>query len=307
MFWIAFAYLLLFAGLIHRAQEKEVTELELSILLIGVEILWPIIAIEAIVGIVRRDRSRRLRPVLLQALLVMLLPPYRMGLTDPRTGLIWLPRIGWNPRGKALYRSLDRAFSGPMLLFAFLILPVLGLEYFRAEQVRSEPALALTLHIGIALIWVAFAMELVLESSASPKPFSHLRDRWLDAAIVALPMLEFILTRWVDAAPLARLLRLGRSLSPEQITRMQQLYRLRGMAGKAWQAFLLLGGLGRLVGDRPEKRLKRIEEQMVILEEQMADLRQQADEVRKSMTNPTLSSNGAAAPEPKATRSDLPS
>lgn len=286
MFWLGFLFLMIFAGLIHRSQEKEVSEVELNFLRICVQVLWPVIALEVLIGVLRRDRSRPLRPVLRQALLVLLLPPYRMGLTDPRTGLIWFPRLGWQPRGKALYKALDRAFSGPMLLFAFLILPVLGLEYFRAEQVRNEPNLALALHIGVAVIWVAFALELILDTSSSPRPLVHLRDRWLDVAIVVLPMLEFILTKWVDAAPLARLLRLGRALSPEQIGRMQQLYRLRGMVGKAWQAFMLLGGLGRIIGDRPEKRLRRIEEQIANLEEQIAELKQQADEVRKTIVVP---------------------
>ena len=281
MFGLGFAFLVLFAGLIHRSQEKEVTEAELAILRTGIVILWPIIALEVLVGLMRRDRSRPAIPALRQAILVMCLPPYRMGMTDPRTGLIWLPRLGWKPRGYALYKAMDRAFSGPMLLFAFLILPVLGLEYFRAEQVRNDPYLALALHIGVALIWVAFALELILDTSSSPKPIAHLRDRWLDVAIVVLPMLEFILTKWVDAAPLARLLRLGRALSPEQIGRMQQLYRLRGMAGKAWQAFLLLGGLGRLIGDRPEKQLKRLVDQIAALEEQFSELREQAEDVKK--------------------------
>lgn len=285
MFWLGFLFLLVFAGLIHRAQEKEVSEIELRILRICVETLWPIIALEVVIGVLRRDRSRPRGPVLRQALLVLLLPPYRMGMTDPRTGMIWLPRLGWQMRGKELYKRLDRAFSGPMLIFAFLILPVLGMEYIQAEQVRTHPYLALALHVSIAVIWVAFALELILDTSVSPKPMAHLRDRWLDVAIVVLPMLEFILTRWVDAAPLARLLRLGRALSPEQISRMHQLYRLRGLIGKAWQAFMLLGGLGRLIGERPEKKLKRIEEQIASLEEEIVELRQQADELKQTLAN----------------------
>lgn len=285
MFWLGFLFLVVFAGLIHRAQEKEVSEIELTILRICVETLWPVIAVDVVIGVLRRDRSRPRGPVLRQALLVLLLPPYRMGMTDPRTGMIWLPRIGWQIRGKELYKRLDRAFSGPMLIFAFLILPVLGMEYFQAEQVRTHPYFALALHASIAVIWVAFALELILDTSVSHKPMAHLRDRWLDVAIVVLPMLEFILTRWVDAAPIARLLRLGRALSPEQISRMQQLYRLRGLIGKAWQAFMLMGGLGRLIGERPEKQLKRIEEQIAAMEEEIAELRQQAEEIKRSMAN----------------------
>ena len=133
------------------------------------------------------------------------------GAVDPRTGLIWIPRMGWRHPGKELFKRLELVFSGPMLLFAFLILPVLLLEYVRGEQVHANEALTLALDIGIAVIWMAFAVEFVFKASTHPKPFRFAQDHWLDAAIVVLPMLEFVLLKWVDAAPLARLLRLGRA------------------------------------------------------------------------------------------------
>lgn len=280
MFALAALDLLMVAGLIHRAQESEVTEAELTILTIGLAVLWPVFVGEAILGVCFRDRARPRRPVVLRAMLVILMPPFRMGLIDPRTGMIWLPRIGWQPRGKELATRLERAFGGPMLLFAFLILPVLGMDYLRREQVRTSAGLALALHIGVAVIWVAFAVEFILGASAAPNLVRFLKAKWLDVAIVALPMLEFVLTRWVDAAPLARLLRLGRALSPEQISGMQRMYRLRGLATKAWQAFLLLGGIGRLIGDVDRKRLKQIETRIEALEEELLELQKEAEDLR---------------------------
>lgn len=280
MFAIAAVYLLLVAGLIHRAQQSEVSEFELTIMSIGIAALWPVFVVEAILGVWQRDRSRSRRPILLRAALVSLLPPFRMGLIDPRYGMIWLPRLGWQVRGKDLAARLERAFGGPMLLFAFLILPVLGLEYFQAERVRSSEGLALTLHIGIAVIWVAFAVEFILGSSAAPNLPKFLKAKWLDVAIVVLPMLEFVLTRWVDAAPIARLLRLGRALSPEQLGGMHRIYRLRGLAMKAWHAFLLLGGIGRLIGDADRKRLTEIESRIASLQDELSELHKEADELR---------------------------
>ena len=283
LFWLAFLDLLLFAGLIHRAQEKEVTHLELQILSIGLIVLWPIFIFEVWFNVLRRDRTKPARSAISRALLVTFLPPYRMGTPDSRTGLIWLPRIGWQKPGKALYKRLDAAFSGPMLLFAFLILPVLIFEYTLSQQVRSSPTFSLAVHIAVSLIWVAFALEFILDSSVAPKPFEHIKKRWLDAAIVIIPLLEFTLTKWFDAAPLARLLRLSRAVAPEQLGRMQQLYRLRGMATKAWQAFLLLGGMGRIIGPNYEKRLKQIDEEVTNLEEQIVELKQEAVEVRAKL------------------------
>ncbi len=283
MFALAFVHLLLVAGLVHRAMSKSVTRWELDAMYAGLVALWPVFALEVAWVVVRRDRSKPRRPVVLRSMLVALMPAWRMALADSRTGLVWVPRLGWQKPGKELFKRLELSFGGPMLLFAFLILPILLMEYLRAEQVKEIPALALALDIGIAVVWVAFATEFVFKASVHPKPFAFAQERWLDVAIVVLPMLEFVLTKWVDAAPLARLLRAGRALSPEQIARMQRLYRLQGLATKAWHSLLLLKGISRLLGNTPEKRLAKLEEQIAELEEQLKQARDEATEVRTKM------------------------
>jgi hypothetical protein len=243
--------------------------------------LWPVFQAEAVWGVRHRDRTKPRRPVVLRAVLVCLMPPWRMALTDPRFGLIWVPRIGWQRPGRELFKRLELAFSGPMLVFAFLILPVLVLEYVQADRVKANPALRLGLDVGIAVIWMAFATEFVFKGSAHPKPWRFVTKHWLDAAIVILPMLEFLLTKWAEAAPIARLLRLTRAMSPEYLARMQQLYRLRGLATKGFHALLLLQAVARLIGYTPEKRLAGLEEKIEELEEDLADLRKDAEALRE--------------------------
>jgi hypothetical protein len=300
MFTLAFAHLLVVAGLIHRATSKSVTVVELDVMYAGLLALWPVFVAEAIWGIRHRDRAKPGRPVFLRAVLVALMPPWRMALADPRTGLIWVPRIGWQPPGKELFKRLEVAFGGPMLLFAFLILPILILEYLRGDIVRDTAALTLALDLGIAVVWVAFATEFVFKASAHPKPFGFAQERWLDVAIVVLPMLEFVLTKWVDAAPLARLLRAGRALSPEQLARMQRLYRLQGLATKAWQAVLLLGVVNRLLGNTPEKRLAQLEEKIADLEEQLKEAKEEAEELKAKIA--ARESAGEPTPRPPPCR-----
>ncbi len=283
MFALAFAHLLLFAGLIHRALTNSVSQLELDAMHAGLFALWPVFVLEAAWGVYRRDRTKPRRPAVLSAILVSVAPPWRMAQPDPRTGLIWVPRIGWQEPGKALFKRLEKAFGGPMLLFAFLILPLLLVEYLRADVVKESPALALGLDIGIAAVWIAFATEFVFKASAHPKPFRFARERWLDAAIVLLPMLEFVLTRWVDAAPLARLLKTGRALSPEQLARMQRLYRLQGLVTKAWHALMLLEAVNRLLGNTPEKRLAALEEKIAEVEEELNELRAEEAELKAQL------------------------
>jgi hypothetical protein len=102
----------------------------------------------------------------------------------------------------------------------------------------------------------------------------------MDVAIVGLPTLEVVLTHWVDAAPLARLLRLGRALAPDQIGQLGRAYRLRGLITKGWHAFLVLEGVSRITGNTAAKRLRRVEGQIADLEEQLVELRTQAEELR---------------------------
>lgn len=291
MFALAFAYLLVLAGLIHRAPQAEVAPLEIELMYGALAVLWPAFAIEAGAAVIRRAPAVRLRTAIARAVLVVLVPPMRLAWAHPVTDRIWLPRLGWRRPGKDLLRTLDRAFGKPMLLFAFLILPVLGMEYVNLVKTDTSPAFALVLDLSIALIWVAFALEFVIKVQAAPAALIYMKERWLDLAIVGLPTLEYVLTQWqwVDAAPLMRLLRLGRAVGPQQIGAMGKVYRLRGLMTKGWHAFMLLEGMARLTGNSPAKRLRKVEEQIAELEEQIAELRAEADDLRKKIaTQPTV-------------------
>ena len=280
MFTLAVVFLLILAGVIHRAVSLPSDDPEVWGMYTGLLALWPVFAVEAVFGALCKGPLRKAGPVYWRALLIVLLPPYRIARSHPVTGLVWFPRLGWVPTGKGTFDRLDRGFGTPMLFVAVLILPVLIIEYTKRDLVDSTPALQLALDIGTAVIWVAFALEFLVESSVAPKTGKYLKDKWLDAAIVILPMLEFIMTRLVDAAPLARLLRLGRAVNPEQLARMQRLYRLRGLMTKAWAAFLLLGGMNRILGQSPEKRLKVVSAKIADLEEELSTLTAEAAVLR---------------------------
>jgi hypothetical protein len=282
MFWLSFAYLVAFAGLVHRANQPEATNFELQLIVKCLVGLWPIFVIEAVIAFLRRDRSLPTRRYLPRLLLVGLIPFTRMGWIHPATGMIWLPKLGWHPSGKALLKTLEKVFGIPMLVFAFLILPVLGAEYMAHDTARqSVPGFALAVDLGVAIIWIAFATELVIKAWAAPRTFTYLKEKWLDVAIVVLPTLEVFLTRVVDAAPLARLLRMGRAFSPDQVARLGKVYRLRGLLMKGWHAFLLIEGVARITGRTPEKRLLQIEEQIADLETVLDELRAERDALRE--------------------------
>jgi voltage-gated potassium channel len=281
MFWVAFLNLLLIAGFVHRAHHPEATRLEIQIMGYGLLVLWPLIVLETWAAFFIRDRAvRPRRSTMARAVWITFVPPLRMGMPCPFTGQLWLPRWGWCERGKLLEDRLDRAFHKPMLVFAILILPVLALEFTRVADVRSSPSLALTLHLSVAVIWVAFAVEFAVKVSAARRPFRYCKERWLDLAIVILPLLEFLLTYLANAALLSRLLRVARAAGPEQIARMGQIYRLRGLLTKGWRAILVLQLVAKLTGNSPQKQLRKLEEQIAETELALAELKAQAEVLR---------------------------
>ena len=287
MFGVAFFDLLVMAGLVHRAMQSEATLLEIQVMEWAIGVLWPLFVVDAAIAFVRRSPEVSRGKALARVLLVLVLPPFRIAWVHPVTNRIWLPRYGWRPPGRPLLKLLDKVFGGPMLVFALLIVPVLLLESFQSEKMKSLAWFALALHIGTALIWVAFATEFVVKVSASPSTLQYLKERWLDLAIVALPTLEYFLTHWVDAAPLARLLRLSRAVGPQQINELGRAYRLRGLMMKGWHAVMIFEVVTRLTGNSPEKRLRKVEGQIADLEEQLAELRATEETLKKQIAEST--------------------
>ena len=288
MFWLAFFDLLVIAGVVHRDTAPGDLGIEMPIefvvMLIAHLILWPIIALETWIAVGLRDRVLRpMLPTIVRALFITIVPPMRMGMPCPFTGKLWLPFWGWCSRGKPLEDRLERGFHKPMLVFALLILPALGFQFLRADEVKENPSLALTLQLSVAIIWVAFAFEFVIKVSAVRRPFVYSKERWLDLAIVLLPMLEFMLKAWADAGPLARLLRLTRLMAPEQLARMGQIYRLRGLMMKGWRAVLVLRLIAKLTGNTLTKQLRALDIQIAERELTLTELRAQAEVVRAKL------------------------
>ena len=291
MFWLAFAYLLTVAGVIHRAHQTDISNLEEWVLAVSLMVLWPLFLAEAIYGACRRHESQSRGRVVRRAILVSLFPPLRMGLRHPMSGLVWLPRLGWRVPGKDLLATLDHAFRGPMLAFAFLILPVLGFEYVASERANANSWFLLALHISIAAIWVAFAVEFILKFSVAPRPVLYVKEKWVDLAIVVLPALEFALTYWANSALLARLLRLTRA--SDQLSKYGRLYRMRGLMMKSWHAILTMRSVARLMGRTPEIELKQTEEAIAAMEEELAQLREHCEQLRDRIAEKAAVKSGS--------------
>jgi voltage-gated potassium channel len=276
MFFLALAFLVVLAGLIHRLPRLAPDDPEASLILGGLAALWLLFLAEAVVRFELRDRSRSAWESLWGATACGLLPPLRLGCrSQVRPNAIWLPWLGWQPIDNSLRHRLERFFSVPMILFALMVLPLFALEFYWAEEVRAEPLLALWLDIGTSVIWLAFTVELIVMVAVADRKVHYCFTHWIDVAIVLLPL--------VEALPLFRLLRLGRVLRLEQLLRWGRLHRVQALVTRGWRALLLLQIVQRLASRSPERQLRQLRELLQAKEEEVADVRREIAELEARM------------------------
>ena len=276
MFYLALAFLVLASGVIHRVGHGFGTYFEFEAIAWALFVLWPIFLVEGLLRLAFCVRQEKVWLRVLRVVMFCVAPPLRLGARSyADVTKMWLPGPGWCVVDRHLRRRLERFFSIPMMAMAVLILPVLALEYFWAEQVRAHFGAALFFDVATSVIWMAFAAEFILMLSVADKKFRYALQNWVDLAIVVLPLIDFL--------PVLRLLRLTRLLELQQLIRMGRLYRLRGLVLKLWRAILLLEVLHRLIGNRKEKRLLRLKELAAAKAEELADLNQEIEALQREL------------------------
>jgi voltage-gated potassium channel len=294
-FFLALAFLVVLAGLIHRYPRLDPNAQEAYLIAGGLGVLWLLLLVETVLRFRLRDRGRPAWRPLAGAAACALLPPLRMGCrSQVRPNHVWLPVLGWQEVNARLRRTLERFFSVPMVCFALLTLPLLVLEYSRGEEVHPESALALGLDIGTSVIWLAFTVELILMVTVSDRPVRYCGLHWIDVAIVLLPVFAVL--------PLFRLLRLGRVLRLEQLLRWGRLHRLQAVAARGWRAFLLLQVVQRLTGRSPEHRLEQLRGLLQAKGEELADLRQEIRGLEESIARRSGEPSRTGGPVPLGSR-----
>jgi voltage-gated potassium channel len=274
MFFLALAFLVVLAGLIHRFPRLDRVGLEMYLILGTLAVLWLVFLVEAAIRFRLRDTGRPAWRALVGVAVVALLPPLRLGCrSQVRPEHLWLPGLGWSPIDAALRRKLERWFSVPMICFALLVLPLFAIEYYWAAEIRSEPLLGWWLDVGTSVIWLAFTVELIVMVAVSERPVRYCFVHWIDVAIVLLPVVEVL--------PLFRMLRLGRVMRLEQLLRWGRLHRVHALVTRGWRALLLLQLVQRLTGRSPEHRLRQLRELLQAREEELADVRREIAELEE--------------------------
>jgi hypothetical protein len=201
MFFLSLLFLAVAAVPVQAVPEAGLGHMAAALYVLAA--LWLVLVVEALEGLRHCERPTR---VLARLLIITLLPPFRMTLATASTdGRVWLPLLGWQPPGRELAERLERALSVPMLCIAAMILPILAVEFFGADRVSASPRLALTLQIGTAMIWLAFALEFILMVSVTEDRWTYCWRHWVDIAIIVLPLVAFLRgLRLMRAARIAR-------------------------------------------------------------------------------------------------------
>ncbi len=202
------------------------------------------------VEVVARWRSgeKQLR----QHIKICLFPPLRLGGRDHVHGkTVWIPVMGWRTVSDELAEEIDIKLSYAMIAIALLVLPLLAIEFFYFDKIAEVRAFGLAIQLAQAFIWFAFAAEFMLMISLVSKRILFVKNHWLDLAIICLPMIAFM-----------RVFRLGSAARLGRLSKTARVFRLRGLAMRAWRAVLILEIVDRLIHRDPEKRLGSLEKQV---------------------------------------------
>ena len=254
-----------FATVTEAASSRAVAVRVLLWILVAI---WPLFVLEAILRITFRDRDSSSSRSEYALLLAVLCPPLRLCMRHAdREGNVWLPGFGWQAVNEDLRQRLERDLSVPMLIIALMILPVLLVEFAMVDQVASRVWLQVVLGVSTGLIWFAFAAEFIVMVTMADKKLRYCKQHWLDLAIILLPLISFL-----------RSLRVVRQSGPlawrvQQLTRMGRVYRLRGLAMRAFRGVLLLELVNRVLRVKPERRIRALRELLEEKEREVVRLR----------------------------------
>jgi hypothetical protein len=266
MFFVSASSLLFLSGLLHLSDNLDHKSVVI-VCAFGYVVCWMACLMEAMGVLPRSSGANRTH------WMYCLLPPLRMGARDRLTGTrIWLPRLGWQVADRELEVRLDRISSIPMIAIALMVLPLMAVEYTWGEVIVADPRLSGLMSGAAGLIWFAFAWEFIIRCSIAPKKLEYCLRHWIDLAIVLLPLISFL-----RAAQLGRLLRL------QQLTRTARLYRLRGVALRAWRAMLLIDAVQRLLTGPPERRLHKLRATAEVKQQELDDLRREIARLESSL------------------------
>ena len=263
MFLVALAFLLTTGALLHLTEGDLTSKLALW-LIGGLALLYLPVVAETVLHY--RAGSRNMK----QHIWFLLMPILRLCPRDHVDGdRAWVPMIGWRNTTKRLEHYLSRLFSGPMIIIALAVLPIVALEFFYADYIEASQFRKIAILTCSGFIWMAFVFEFVVMLAVVDKKLAYCKQNWIDLAIVLLPLVSFM-----GAA------RLGRLIKLKQLSRTAKIYRMRGLLLRSWRAVIALDVIDRLLRRTPEDKMQKLQKLIVEKEIEIDDLKSELERVR---------------------------
>ena len=280
MFLASIVFLMFLGGVLHL-QNQEGEQIGQAALWCagGMAFLYPLFLVDLLLHVfVGRSLVR-------SRVLFCLVPPLRIAARDTLTGdSIWLPVWGWTKIDRGLLRRMEKAFSGPMIMIALMMLPLLAVELFRDEWIQSNRLYWYLVNAGTALIWVAFAFEFIVMISLTEKKLHYCKEHWLDLAIICLPLLAG-----------ARLLRLGRLTRLNFLMKTSRVYRIRLLGKRMFRTLVMLDVLRFFSSRDPLRRLEKLRLDLAEKEQEMSEIRAEIHQLQDTLESHVKFSNSARA------------
>ena len=89
-------------------------------------------------------------------------------------------------RSESLPQRIERLSELPMLFLAFAMVPLLAASLLWELGPRAE-VVVLALD---SVVWVAFAVDLVIKVAVAPDRWAYVKRHWLDVLVVAVPFIR---------------------------------------------------------------------------------------------------------------------
>jgi voltage-gated potassium channel len=264
MFIVTFLFLLCAGALLHLTDGDLLSPIALKILA-GMGFLYLFFVAETVAH--WRCGGKNMR----QHIGYLLMPIARLCPRDHDEGdRSWIPGLGWRKRTSRLEKYLARVFSGPMIVIALLVLPVVGAEFFYAEKIDENTSLKFFINSCGAFIWMAFVFEFVVMVSVVERKVRYCKQNWIDLLVVLLPLGMFM-----GAA------RLGKLLKLKQLSRTAKIYRMRGLALRSWRAVVALDVIDMLLRRDPNQRVDNLYSQIEERQQEIDHLRSEIERLKK--------------------------
>jgi len=256
----------------------------LMFLLLG---FWPFFIAESIYRLLQAKTVNANRNQRLLYIGSAIAPPIWMGIPSMAwQGRLWLPVLHWIHPGKQSVQTLSRLFGKPMIAIAFLILPILFLQFVLKSLVENHFWLQMLIHVATGFIWFAFTVEFILMLGVTSKKLQYIKKHWIDLAIILLPLISFL--RGI------RVLRLAKLTQIQKLAKMSRVYRMRGLGTKLFRALLMLQVVNKILRITPEKRLEKLK---ALRAEQVEELAETDEEIEALMLE--IKTSSEVHPEPR--------